>query len=343
MTISLAYLYFCELNTFYMKTIILFIALTASGFVTAQNNVDTTVKVLDSITDGWKLEALYGVNGTQTSFVNWNSGGRNNISVLGYISAIANLEKNDFKWDSDIDISLGGLQYIGKGNGGEGLQKTDDKLQISSTFGHSLKNNKKFYVSLVTGFKTQFLDGFVYPNDSVRVSSFMAPGYFNLALGFDYTPNKNLTLFVSPLAGKWTVVKDDILANAGSFGVDPAVYDGLGALIEAGRHLRSEFGAYTKFTYKKEIVKNIEMKSSVELFSNYLEHPENIDVNADVLFTFKVNNWFSASLNWTLIYDHDIDILDNNGGFGPRTQFKSVLGLGVSYTMKNIEGKEKKK
>ena len=85
------------------------------------------------------------------------------------------------------------------------------------------------------------------------------------------------------------------------------------------------------------------MKSTLELFSNYLKNPENIDVNADVLFTFKVNKWFSASLNWTVIYDHDINIKGNDGGFGPRTQFKSVLGLGVSYTMKNYVDPPKKK
>ncbi|MBL4862661.1 MAG: hypothetical protein JKY09_06560, partial [Crocinitomicaceae bacterium] len=67
----------------------------------------------------------------------------------------------------------------------------------------------------------------------------------------------------------------------------------------------------------------------------YMDEPQNIDVNADVLFTFKVNSWFSTSLNWTLLYDDDIDITDSNGDVGPRTQFKSVLGLGVTYTMKN--------
>ena len=79
------------------------------------------------------------------------------------------------------------------------------------------------------------------------------------------------------------------------------------------------------------------MKSKLELFSNYLQNPENIDVNSEVLFSFKVNEWFSASANFTALYDHDIIIRDINGGVGPRTQFKSVLGLGLSYTMKNFK------
>ena len=87
--------------------------------------------------------------------------------------------------------------------------------------------------------------------------------------------------------------------------------------------------------YDRALAKNIEMKSKLELFSNYLNNPTNIDVNAEVLFSFKVNSWFSASLLWNLIYDDDIRITDSDGNTGPRTQFKSVLGLGISYTMKN--------
>lgn len=328
-----------------MNKFILLFALTISSVSIAQDTADTTGQKSDAIANPWKLSALYGANGTQSSFVNWNAGGRNNISLMGYLSASANYSLDKWKWDNDLNLALGGLQYIGKENGGEGLQKTDDKIEISSTIGYRFNKNKekkKVYISIVTGFKTQFLDGFVYPNTLDPVSTFMAPGYFNLALGLDYSPSKNLTLFVSPAAIKWTVVNDQLLADAGSFGVEPAVYDN-GMLITAGRRFRTEVGAYFKMKYNKEIVKNIEMKSTLELFSNYLVNPENIDVNADVLFTFKVNKWFSASLNWTVIYDHDINIQSSNGGFGPRTQFKSVLGLGVSYTMKNFVDPPKKK
>ena len=79
------------------------------------------------------------------------------------------------------------------------------------------------------------------------------------------------------------------------------------------------------------------MKAKLELFSNYLKNPQNIDVNAEIIMNFKVNSWFSASINWLLIYDDDINIIDRDGNSGPRTQFKSVIGLGVAYTMKNFK------
>jgi hypothetical protein len=42
-------------------------------------------------------------------------------------------------------------------------------------------------------------------------------------------------------------------------------------------------------------------------------------------------------LQWMLIYDDDIHITDANGNTGPRTQFKSVLGLGISLKLQNFK------
>lgn len=291
-------------------------------------------KPVDTLPKNWKLKAIYGLNGTQTSFVNWSAGGRNNFSVLGSIIASAYYDKKNFKWSNDLSLALGGLQYIEK-KSKEGLQKTDDRIDFSSNLGYKLKEH--VYFSLLAGLKTQMLDGFAYPNDSVRVSKFMAPGYVSGALGIDYLPNEHFSIFSSPVAMKLTIVNDGLLANAGAFGVTPATYDGLGNVLTAGKRLRGEFGAYVKVMYSQTLAKNIDVKSKLELFSNYMDNPQNIDVNAEALFNFKVNSWFSASLQWTLIYDDDIDIHDADGGFGPRTQFKSVLGLGVTYKMVNFK------
>ena len=242
------------------------------------------------------------------------------------------------KWDNELSLALGGLQYLD--NEGDGLQKTDDRIELNSSLGYELKED--FYLSLQAGFRTQSLDGYSANNDSVRASTFMAPGYANIALGLDYTPNDNFSAFLSPFGAKMTFVNDQVLSNAGAFGVEGAEYNSLGEVITAGQRFRGEFGAYFRMKYARELVENIQMKSKLELFSNYLNNPENIDVNAEVLFTFKVNSWFSASLNWNLIYDDDIDIEDRFGNVGPRTQFKSVLGLGVSYTMQNYKEEKKK-
>lgn len=316
-----------------MKSILL--AVTLLSYFNGFSQVKDTLQKKDSIPPKyWKLKAIYGLNGTQSSFVNWNAGGRNNISILGTISASANYTKNNVKWSNDLSIALGGLQYLEK-NMPESLQKTDDRIDITSNFGMKIK--KHVFVSFIGGFKTQMLDGFSFPNDSIRISTFMAPGYVNTALGIDYIKSDNFSVFTSPFAAKMTFVNDQILADAGSFGVEKAVFDGLGNVITAGKRFRGEFGAYVKLKFNKTVAKNIDLKSKIELFSNYMQNPQNIDINAEALFTFKVNSWFSASLQWSLIYDDDIAIRDSYGNIGPRTQFKSVLGLGVSYKMKNFK------
>ncbi|MEN9699193.1 MAG: hypothetical protein RLZZ301_391 [Bacteroidota bacterium] len=262
---------------------------------------------------------MYSLSGTQTSFVNWNTGGRNNVSLIGSVSASAYYTEENIKWTNDLNIALGGIKYFD--NKGIGLQKTDDRIDLASTFGMQL--SKGFFLTFASGFKTQSVNGYSYPNDSVPVSRFMAPGYLNLALGADFRKNDNFNIFFSSVAIKSTFVLDDSLSAKGAFGVDK------------GQRYRQEYGAYLKLKYNHTLAKNVEMKSKMELFSNYLHNPQNIDVNAELLLVFRVNSLISATAQWNLIYDNDIRITDSNGNTGPRTQFKSVIGIGLSYKIEH--------
>jgi hypothetical protein len=296
---------------------------------------DDTVKIkLDTLKPikPWKFKFIYQLTGTQSTFVNWNAGGRNNLSLIGTISTGNYYSKGDSKWSTDLIIALGGIRYFDN-LPGNALQKTDDKIDFSSIYGQKFSKNTFF--SLNTGFRTQFLDGFNLPNDSVRVSTFLAPGYFNLAFGLDYIKNENFSIFGSPFAFKGTIVMDQKLANVGAFGVDKAIVDAQGNIVSLGSNFREEYGAYLKIKWNKNLMKNIDLKSRMEFFSNYNRNPQNIDVNAEVLLLFKVNKLFSASAQFNLIYDDDIKIKDINGQIGPRTQFKSVLGIGLYYKMEN--------
>lgn len=305
--------------------------------ITANSQISVTTTPLNDTTkkveNPWKFKSIFGLNGSQTSFVNWAAGGRNNVSVLGFIDASLKYNKQHVKWDNDLKFALGGLKYIDSTGKQQGMQKTDDRIDLASTFGYRFK--KHWYYTLTAGFKTQSLNGFNFPNDSVKISTFMAPGYLSISFGIEYAPKESFNLYFSPLAGKTTIVRDQTLANAGAFGVDKATYDQNGLLLTLGSTMRNEFGSYLRFKFQKKIMENIEMKTRIELFSNYINNPQNIDLNAENIFAFKVNKWFSASLQWNLQYDDDIIIRDVNGKNGPRTQFKSVLGLGISYTLTN--------
>lgn len=324
-----------------MKITVLLFCFIGSLIVFGQDDHEKVRKELEKINathdsllpKHWQVTSLFGLSGSQTSFVNWAAGGRNNIAVLGFVDFSAIYQKRRLKWSNDVKLALGGMYYTDSTGKKQGLQKTDDRIDLSTSFGYEFKPH--WFLTAIGGFRTQFLDGFSFPNDSIPISRFMAPGYANFSLGIEWAPVDYFNMYLSPVASKMTFVNDQRLANAGAFGVRAAELDTAGNVLSRGLRFRNEIGAYFRMRFQKELVKNIEMKTRLELFSNYANNPQNIDVNFENIFTFKIYKFFQASLQWNLIYDDDIDIRDNKGKTGPRTQFKSVLGLGISYTLTN--------
>lgn len=280
--------------------------------------------------DGWKTGGIVSLNLTQVSLTNWSAGGENSISVNGILSLSANYKKGNSTWDNSLDLAYGILRQ-----GDADARKTDDKIDFTSKYGQ--KAFKNWYYAGLVNFKSQMAAGYNYPDDSTKISNFLAPGYLLGAIGLDYKPSKVFTLFISPITIKMTLVNDQDLADAGAYGVAPAEYDNVGILIKQGLTTRSEYGGYLRALLKKDIMKNVNLQTKLELFSNYSEDPQNIDVNWEVLIAMKVNKYISATISTQLLYDHDIDIaVDNDGdgiidSVGPRTQFKEVLGIGISY------------
>jgi hypothetical protein len=233
-------------------------------------------------------------------------------------------------WDNTFDFAYGLTQEAK-----EDPRKTDDKIDLSSKYGK--KASGHWYYSALAGFRSQFTAGYNYPNDSVPISDFLAPGYFTLSLGMDYKPNSSFSFFISPISGRLILVKDQDLADAGAFGVDPAEYNDVGVQTKEGETLRMEVGALAKVEYTKDIMENVNLKAKAEFFANYLEDPQNVDVNAEVLIAMKVNKYITANVTVQVIYDDNTTIFvdDNDDGIvdaaGPRTQFKEVLGIGLAY------------
>lgn len=280
---------------------------------------DEEEKNLDSVAaPNWRYQVQSSLNITQTSFTNWAAGGQSNLSGLININGEANYNKGNYKWNNILVFSLGGIQ-----NFGESLLKTDDIIDVQSTFSRKLK--KDLSVSGLAGFRTQSLDGFNQPNDTLRSSTFMAPGYANTSLGLEYVKEDVFRIMLSPISGKYTFVRDEFLSSQGAFGVEP------------NNTFRGEFGSFLRIMYTKNIMENVSLRTRWELFSNYLENPQNIDINGELIMNFKVNKWLSATLQANLIYDDDIKITDSDGNIGPRTQFRQVIGLGLAYKLGNKE------
>ncbi len=328
----------CE-NTKSMKKLLLAIFIIVSGKAFTQDNIKPNIdgfvpsaKADEKDTTYWQIGGLASVNFTQVSLTNWAAGGSNSISLNSLLSIHCNYTKGLDFWNNSLDLGYGILQQS------PGItQKTDDKIDFNTKYGRKFKEESKWGYAALANFKSQFAPGYSQPGDSVKISDFLAPAYLLYSIGIDYKPTKFFTIFISPATGKTTIVRDQQLADKGAFGVEPATYDSLGRRATLGKTIRHEIGGYLRAEFNKEIVKNITFQSKLELFSNYLHNPQNIDVNWENILNMKVNKFISATFLVHVLYDDDIAIpIDTNDdgiddASGPRTQLKQLLGVGFSY------------
>lgn len=280
--------------------------------------------VADSVS-GWKTGGVVGFNLAQTALYNWAAGGEKSFAVNGIFSLFANYKKGQIAWDNSLDLGYG---VLSKGEKTD-FRKTDDKVDFLSKFGREAYKN--LYYAALFNFKSQMTAGYNFLADGskVKISDAFAPAYVITAVGIDYKPSAYLSIFAAPLTGKITIVTDKTLSDAGAFGVEP------------GKNTKSEFGGYirmifTKNDFKTELLKNISFTTKLDLFSNYLENPQNIVINWETLIALKVNKYINVNLNTHLIYDDKVKIgkdTNNDGtldSFSPRIQFKEIFGAGLS-------------
>lgn len=245
-----------------------------------------------------------------------------------------NYTSSKTSWENVINVGYG---FMKQGNN-ERYLKTDDKFHVASKYGHRI--NEFLNYTLLLNFDTQMAIG-RNENDQ-KIANLFAPAYLITSLGFDLRVQGAFSVVIAALTSKFTFVNDQQLANQGSFGLEGAVYDDFGVMITQARRYRSEFGGYVSMNYVKndfeqEWLNNISINSKLTLFNNYLVKPENLDVNWELLVVMKVNKFLSVNINTHLYYDHDVKTSvdnDNDGtidSFGPRVQFKELLGIGFVF------------
>lgn len=284
-------------------------------------------------TKPWTRAGLMALNFSQTYLENWQGGGQNAINGTVIVNYKANYAKDSWTWDNTFDGAYG-LTRLGKvGN----LQKTDDRVEINSKVGRTTPLINTYWAALFT-FRTQWDAGYDYTQTpSPLISNPFAPAYILIGTGIDFKPEGGFSAYISPVTNKTTIVNNQRLADAGAFGVEAATYDAAGVKTADGQIIRYEVGGFVKLQYIKTLIENVQLTTKAELFSNYLQNPQNIDVNWETLIAMKVNKYLSANLSTHLIYDDDVRFaVDRNDdgitdGSGPRVQLKEVFSLGIQY------------
>jgi len=279
----------------------------------------------DEQPQGWTHKGNVGLNIGQNYFTNWAAGGQSSITGQAMFNYEIHYLKNKFKWDNTLNTALGYSIFDFK----KKPVKMDDKIEFTSLA--TLKATKHLNYGAELAFRSQFAKGFDYATDSTHyISKFLAPAYVTLGLGIEWVPSPHFSLYFSPITGRMTIVNDDHLAEIGAFGVNSL--DANDTIQHAVNKIRYEFGARAVAKFQYPLAKNIDFSSKLELFSNYLNHPERIDVDWQNMLVLKVNDWLNANLSTHLIYDYDIPFPDVEKG--SKVQFKEVLAIGFMVNLK---------
>jgi hypothetical protein len=295
------------------KNILLFVAFFTFLFCSAQDTVN-----LDQQDTIWRRGGIVSLNFSQVALTNWAAGGQNSIAGNSIFNFFNNYRRGNIAWDNQIDLGYG-MVMQGKGR----FLKSDDRIDLNTKYGREASGH--WYYSALANLRTQFAPGYNYPNDSIVISRFFAPAFLILAPGMDYKPNDNFSLFLSPATTRFIFVTDRELSNAGAFGVDP------------GKTLRTEAGAFLKAIYNKEISATTNLMTSLDLFSNYIDKPQNIDINWQMLLGLKVSRYISANLSLQLLYDDNtkLTFYEDDGvtvkRISPGVQFREIFGIGFAY------------
>lgn len=258
----------------------------------------------------WKWGGMSTAQFGQTALVNWAAGGNSQISVNLRAYGFSKLAKKRHVWENTFDGNWGIVKFKK-----ETAQINQNLFVINSQYGYKL--TKTMFLSGLVNISSPFTKGFDYKEEPKKfITKFAAPMYIKAAIGIDYKPNKYFSIFVSPVAGKFTIVGDDQIAALDRY--IPNTLDPSGNRYY-NEHFRAEFGALARATFEKELFKNVNVRSVLEVFNGYSDpnksNRKNFDVDWQTGVDFKVNDFLAVSLFTHLIYDDNTnwEKLDDNG------------------------------
>jgi Protein of unknown function (DUF3078) len=271
--------------------------------------------VPDSLIKKWKSGGNYTLTIGQGTLSNWAAGGDQfSLTVNTILQLYSYYRKGRNSWDNTLDIFFGYINTTSLGS-----RKNDDRFDLISKYGYSL--NKKINLATLFNVRSQFVRGYTYPNNvKTFASSFLSPAYIIFSQGLDFRPNKQISVFFSPITARWVVVTNPALSLRGEYGV------------KAGTNSIGQFGAFGTVTIEKNFNKKVLYKSRLDLFSNYQRKPQNVDLFITNVLTTKIGKNLAFNWNVDLIYDDDVRL------FGPRKsspglQAKSIIGLGLQVKL----------
>ncbi|MCQ2309081.1 MAG: DUF3078 domain-containing protein [Bacteroidales bacterium] len=289
-----------------------------------------------------KINGNIGFTINQLAITHWAAGGESNASGKVLADFKYTIDKKKFSYVTSGIFAYGISGYAKS----KRVEKTEDRFEMSMTMSNN--NQKHLTFTSIATLKTQFTNGYSYPNDSVPISSFFAPAYLTLSVGYTYTISKNLSLFFSPVAGKMTFVLRQSLADQGAFGVEAGYWNVIAgdSIWVPGKNFLGELGINILVKYARDFAPNISLFSTLNCYNNYLDPNKsnrwNIDVDWETGLKMTISKRISTIINIHFIYDDNIKFAVTEFEDGvevvkhrPILQFKESLGITFLYKFAN--------
>lgn len=249
----------------------------------------------------WKITGQFSFLFNQSSFSNWKAGGDNTISGNFGINYDFNYKNGDWNWDNRI------ITDYGLSNSNDlGFRKNSDRFEYNTLLGKKTKKN--WFFSFFMNFKSQYSRGYDYKQTpALAISDFFAPAYLTFGPGMLWKKSDNITINIAPATARFIFVSDEF---SGKYGVD----EGDNSKFGLGFNL----SGYFKYT----LFKNVTMENVIALYSDYIENPQNVDIDYQVNFVLIINKHLTTDIRLHMLVD------DNASN---QVQFKELFGLGFKY------------
>ena len=289
------------------------------GSVNAQQRQATDIISVDTLKTAseekskFKFFGLTQFTFNQAYFENWVSGGENSMTGLFSVDYNINyLGKEGWIWDNNIMLSIG-TTYL---SGNSFFRKADDRIEINSVL--SKKVNTYWNYSAYFNFKTQLLPGYRYYKDDgedqkEKISRILSPAIIQCGLGWYYKEDEMAWFNISPMAVRGIFVGKDYTQNLSPgkkyFGVEK----GATSIISVG----ASFSGF----FRSTLMENITMDNKFNVYINYIQKIQNVDIEWNANIRLKVNEKISSNLIIHIQYDDDLI---------KRLQIRELFGLGLS-------------
>lgn len=324
---------------------VLFLALMASASVfafEAETN-DTTPSQPKGV---WATSTTPALTVNEKLYNNWSAAGNSLLSFIFGFDGTYKYTHPHYVVDNVFKLGLGiDMQDLDGNRQLESQRKSEDKIDLTTTYSRKIYSWMNVNVSI--NLKSQFAPGYTYSgpgNDEKKVvSKFLSPGYLTTSVGYEYKTN-DWNGSISFLSGKTTIVRSEEVIRAGQlYGIDTT----------DGKRMYHAIGSYFKFYFKKDIFKDFNLYTKLELFYDYNkpdlvnwdnESPaydtyfkklgrcivHETDVNFEITANYKLTRRCSLNASLNMKYDTDFAGIGQYGHW----QMYQTAGLRIFFNWK---------